>query len=44
MKVYWISDKEKWSLVYRKNRSIFEKGKTNMLIEVYVFFFDLSYG
>src|SRR3984893_8153503 len=39
MKVYWISDKEKWSLVYRKNRSIFEEGDTNMLIEAYVFFF-----
>jgi len=35
--------REMWSLVYRKNRSIFEKGDTNMLIEALVIvFLDLS--
>jgi transposase-like protein len=45
MALYWISDKEKWALVYRKNRSIFEEGDTNMLLEALVIFLsDLSIG
>jgi len=36
MALQWISNKEMWSLVDRKNRSIFEEGDTNMLIEVSV--------
>jgi len=36
MALQWISNKEMWSLVYRKDQSIFEEGDTNMLIEALV--------
>ena len=32
----WMPVKEMWSAVYRQNRSIFEEGDTNMLLEAYV--------
>ena len=32
----WLPVKEMWSAVYRQDRSIFEEGDTNMLLEVYV--------
>jgi hypothetical protein len=35
----WLPEAEMWSLVMRKNCSIFEKGNTNMLLEAYVFHF-----
>ena len=33
IKTFWLSVKELWSAVARKNRSIFEEGDTNMLVE-----------
>jgi hypothetical protein len=33
----WLSYKEMWSVMSRQNRTIFEKGDTNMLLEAYVF-------
>ena len=42
MALHWMSDKEKWSLVYRQNRSIFKEGDTNMLIEALVIFLSRS--
>ena len=39
MALQWISNKEMWSLVYRKNQSIFEEGDTNMLIKALVIVF-----
>lgn len=37
---YWMPEnvRKMWSAVYRKDRTIFEKCDTNMLIEAYVFF------
>ena len=35
----WLSHKEMWSAMSRQNRIIFEKGDTNMLLEVYVITF-----
>jgi len=32
----WLPHKEMWSAVSRQNRSIFEEGDTNMLLEAYV--------
>ena len=32
----WLPVKEMWSAVYRQDRSIFEEGDTNMLLEAYV--------
>jgi hypothetical protein len=37
MRSEWLPEAKMWSLVMRKNRSIFEEGDTNMLLEVYVF-------
>jgi hypothetical protein len=34
----WVKVPHLWSRVFRKNRSIFEEGDTNMLIEAYVVF------
>lgn len=34
----WLQVSHMWSKVARRNRSIFEEGNTNMLIEVYVFY------
>jgi hypothetical protein len=31
----WLSHKEMWSATSHKNQTIFEKGDTNMLLEVY---------
>jgi hypothetical protein len=31
-----------WSLVMRKNRSIFKEGDTNMLLKAYVFHFSTA--
>jgi predicted 3-demethylubiquinone-9 3-methyltransferase (glyoxalase superfamily) len=42
MALHWIPDKEKWSLAFRKDRSIFEEGDTNMLIEALVIFLLIS--
>jgi len=35
----WLQVSDMWSKVARRNRSIFEEGNTNMLIEAYVFHF-----
>ena len=32
----WLPHKEMWSAMSRKNRTIFEEGDTNMLLEAYV--------
>ena len=32
----WLPHKEMWSMVSRQNRTIFEEGDTNMLLEAYV--------
>jgi hypothetical protein len=32
----WLPHKDMWSAVSRQNRTIFEKGNTNMLLEAYV--------
>jgi len=32
----WLPVLHRWSMIGRKDRSIFEKGNTNMLIEAYV--------
>lgn len=32
----WLVDKELWSAVYRQDRTIFEQGDTNILVEAYV--------
>ncbi len=32
----WIPVKEMWSAVFRQDRTIFEEGNTNMLLEAYV--------
>jgi hypothetical protein len=32
----WLVGKELWSAVYRQDRTIFEQGDTNMLVEAYV--------
>ncbi len=32
----WIPVKEMWSTVFRQDRTIFEEGNTNMLLEAYV--------
>ena len=32
----WLSHKEMWSAVSHQNRTIFEEGDTNMLLEAYV--------
>ena len=32
----WLPVKEMWSAVFRQNRTIFEEGDTNMLLEAYV--------
>ncbi len=32
----WLPHKDMWSAVSRQNRTIFEEGDTNMLLEVYV--------
>ena len=37
MRSEWLLEVKMWSLVMRKNRSIFEEGDTNMLLEAYVF-------
>jgi len=37
MRSEWLPEAKMWSLVMRKNRSIFEEGDTNMLLEAYVF-------
>jgi hypothetical protein len=33
----WLQVLDMWSRVARRNRSIFEEGNTNMLIEAYMF-------
>jgi hypothetical protein len=38
----WLPEAKMWSLVMRKNRSIFEEGDTNMLLEAYVFHFSTA--
>lgn len=38
----WLPVSHMWSMTQRKNRSIFEEGNTNMLIEAYVFLFSAS--
>jgi MULE transposase-like protein len=35
----WLPHKDMWSAVSRQNRTIFEEGDTNMLLEVYVITF-----
>jgi hypothetical protein len=40
MRSEWLPEAKMWSLVMRKNRSIFEEGNTNMLLEAYVFHFS----
>ena len=35
----WFPHKEMWSAMSHQNRTIFEKGDTNMLLEVYVITF-----
>ena len=47
----WLPYKEMWSAMSRQNRTIFEKGDTNMLLEAYVItylikycYFDLIYS
>jgi hypothetical protein len=32
----WLPQKEMWSAMLHKNRTIFEEGDTNMLLEAYV--------
>jgi hypothetical protein len=39
MRSEWLPEAKMWSLVMRKNCSIFEEGNTNMLLEAYVFHF-----
>jgi len=39
MRTEWILEVKLWAMVMWKNRSIFEKGNTNMLLEAYVFHF-----
>ena len=34
----WLQVSHMWSKIARRNRSIFEEGNTNMLIEAYVFY------
>jgi hypothetical protein len=34
----WLQVLNMWSRVARRNRSIFEEGNTNMLIEAYIFY------
>jgi hypothetical protein len=40
MRSEWLPEAKMWSLVMRKNRSIFEEGDTNMLLEAYVLHFS----
>lgn len=42
MDTEWIPYTEMWSLVSRKDRSIFLEGDTNMLLEAYVLQFSLA--
>ena len=42
MRSEWLPEAKMWSLVMRKNRSIFEEGDTNMLLEAYVFHFSTA--
>jgi len=32
----WVPCKDMWSAIFRQNRTIFEEGDTNMLLESYV--------
>jgi MULE transposase domain len=42
MRSEWLPEAKMWSLVMRKNRSIFEEGDINMLLEAYVFHFSAA--
>ncbi|GJE88758.1 MULE and SWIM domain-containing protein [Phanerochaete sordida] len=35
LELYWLPRREMWSAMHRKNRDIFEKNDTNMLLEAY---------
>ena len=42
MRSEWLPEAKMWSLVMRKNCSIFEEGDTNMLLKAYVFHFSTA--
>jgi len=39
LKAEWLPVLHRWSMIGRKNRSIYEEGNTNMLIEAYVVYY-----